>query len=448
LAPTSGRGGWAPVVHEPYTGAWQRNAEQSLDSVVAAPMVFVCVTKIMSDIGKVQLRLVRQTEDRVWVEAQSSAFSPVLKKPNRYQTRIKFVEYWIASKLLHGNAYALKARDARGVVTALYLLDPTRVCPLVTPNGDVYYELRRDDLSGVGPEVTGGGDVITVPSTEIIHDLMYALFHPLIGVSPIFACGMIAGQQQAIAAGSKSFFANGAQPGGILTAPGAISEKTAQELKEYWNTNFTGDNSGKVAVVGDGLKYERLTMSASDSQLIEQLNWSGQTICGCFGMPPYLAGIGPAPPFGPGPLLQLYYNETLQPLMTSLEVCMDEGLELPDPYGTEFYIPDLIWMDPAAQNVAAAEGIKGGGMAPDEARQRYYGLGKTAGGDTPYMQQQMFSLAALAERDAAAPFAKAAPAAPAVPAVTVESDDLVSKAAFIRATETALRGKGIEIHAG
>ena len=57
-------------------------------------------------------------------------------------------------------------------------------------------------------------------------------------------------------------------------------------------------------------------------------------------------------------------------------------------------------------------------LSPDEARQKYFGLGAVPGGDTPYMQQQMFSLRALAERDADAPFAKPAPPAPADPPET------------------------------
>jgi hypothetical protein len=49
-------------------------------------------------------------------------------------------------------------------------------------------------------------------------------------------------------------------------------------------------------------------------------------------------------------------------------------------------------------------------MSPDEARERYFGLGPVEGGDTPYMQQQMFSLKALAQRDKNDPFSKPAPA--------------------------------------
>jgi phage portal protein BeeE len=53
---------------------------------------------------------------------------------------------------VHGNTYVLKERDARGVVTALYLLHPRLVTVLVADDGSVYYELFRDNLSGLKGE--------------------------------------------------------------------------------------------------------------------------------------------------------------------------------------------------------------------------------------------------------------------------------------------------------
>ena len=38
-------------------------------------------------------------------------------------------------------------------------------------------------------------------------------------------------------------------------------------------------------------------------------------------------------------------------------------------------------------------------MAPNEARRRYFDLGPTEGGESPYLQVQNYSLAALAKRD-------------------------------------------------
>lgn len=421
-----GAGGWFPIVHEPFTGAWQLDIEVRADTALAYFAVFACTTLIASDIGKVRLRLVERDDEGIWTEIASAAFSPVLRKPNRYQTINKLIEQWIVSKLVQGNAYVLKQRDARGVVVALYVLDPARVTPLVTPDGAVYYELARDDLAGVPEDRTG----IVVPASEVIHDLMVPLFHPLIGVSPIYACGLAAYQGLAIQKGSTNFFANGSRPGGMLSAPGHIADDTAQRLKEYWEANYSGANAGRVAVLGDGLKYEPLTMTAVEAQLIDQLKWTAENVCSCFHVPAYMVGVGPPPPYANvEPLVQQYYSQCLQALMTAIEVSLDEGLELPPTYGTEFDVDDLIWMDTATKTKAAQDSIGSGAVSPNEARRKYYGLGPVEGGDTPYMQQQYYSLASLAARDLAAPVTGSTPP-PAPPTSEPGPDTGAVAAAF------------------
>lgn len=407
LRPLSpGRDGWFPIVREPYTGAWQRNDEIRPDSVLSYFALFSCVTLIASDIAKLGLRLVQQTADGIWEPIEAAAFSPVLRKPNEFQNRIKFIEQWLTSKLVHGNAYVLKRRDARGVVMGLYPLDPTRVTPLVAPDGSVFYELRRDDLAGVGATDMP----LTVPAREIIHDPMVCLFHPLIGVSPIYACGLAALQGLKIQSSSEQFFANGSQPGGILSAAQEIGDEQAARLKKYWEENFTGANAGRLMVVGYGLKYEPLSINAVDAQLIEQLKWTAENVCSCYHVPSYMIGVGPPPNYNNIEALnQQYYAQCLQSLIESLELCLDEGLELPKPYGTEFDLDDLLRMDTPTKTKAAADGVGAGCLSPNEARKRYFDLGPTAGGETPYLQVQNYSLRALAERDAADPFGKPIP---------------------------------------
>jgi phage portal protein BeeE len=147
-----------------------------------------------------------------------------------------------------------------------------------------------------------------------------------------------------------------------------------------------------------------------------------------------MIGVGPPPPYANiEPLLQQYYSQCIQSLLNNFEKSLDDGLGLLDPiggkqYGTEFDIDDLIWMDTATRTKAAADSIGSGGMSPDEARWKYLGLGRVKGGDTPYMQQQNYSLTALAERDANDPFAKTrpAPTAPPVPAANAMSADVVT----------------------
>ncbi|EHM01150.1 phage portal protein, HK97 family [Acetobacteraceae bacterium AT-5844] len=427
LAPVDNRGGWLGVVREAFTGAWQRNIEVKTADVLTFSAVYACVTLIASDIGKLGIKLVQRDADGIWSETTNPAFSPVLRKPNRYQTRIKFVEQWITSKLIHGNAYVLKERDGRGIVTSLYVLDPQRVTPLVAEDGAVYYRLNRDDLSGVG-------DGVTVPASEIIHDTMVALYHPLVGVSPIHACGLAAVQGLRIQHNSAHFFANGSNPGGILSAPGKISQETADRLKAHWQANYSGENVGKVAVLGDGLKYERTAIPPADAQLIEQLRWSGETVCSCYHVPPYMVGIGPAPTYNNIEALNAqYYAQCLQALIESLELCLDEGLGMassgPQQFGTELDIDGLLRMDTATQYKAIVEATGGAFMTPDEGR-RKLDLRPVTGGGTLYRQQQEFSLSALAERDRNKPFAKPATPAPAAPAPTANDNEAAQREAL------------------
>ena len=445
LSGAAGGGGLWRTIREPSTGAWQRNEDIRVETSLAYAPVFACVTLIASDIAKLRLRLVEQDDEGIWHETTNPAYSPVLRSPNRYQTFVKFAERWMLSKLLAGNTYALKQRDGRGVVVAMYVLDPARVTPLVAADGSVYYHCARDEMAGIEDLDPARGGGITVPASEILHDMMCPIFHPLCGVTPLYACGLAALHGQTIQQSSSKFFANGSQPGGVLTAPGQIANETAQRLKEYWEANFAGANVGRVAVLGDGLKYEAMTVNAVDSQLIDQLKWTADTVCSCFHVPAYMIGVGPPPPYANvEPLLQQYYSQCIQSLLTSFEAVLDRGLEFKTPsIGVEFDITDLLWMDTATRTKAAADAIGGTVMSPNEARWRYFGLGSVPGGASPLAQQQYFSLAALAQRDAGDPFKSSVAATIPVAADDDDTDAKTFAAALLPAVT-----KHLEAYAG
>lgn len=417
LNSVEGRGGWWPIVREPYAGAWQQNVEVQLENVMTFAAVYACVTVPANDIAKLRIKLMKQDEKdpAIWREVESPSFSPVLRKPNHFQNRIQYLHSWVVSKRMHGNTYVLLHRNNRGGeqhgnVVAMYVLDPTRVRPLVAPNGDVYYELKTDHLSSITEPA------VYVPAREIMHDRMNTLYHPLVGISPISACGLAAVQGLKIQNNSALFFSSGSNPGGVLTAPGVISQETADRLKAYWDENFTGANVGKVAVLGDGLKYEQMTMSAVDSQLIEQLNWTANNVCTAFHMPPYKIGIGPPPSYNNiDALNQQYYSETLQGDIESIELLHDEGLGLTrndESYGVELDVKNLSRMDTTSRVTAARDSLKAG-MTVNEVRREYYDLPSVTGGDAVYLQQQDFSIEALAKRDALPdPFGKTTPEPP------------------------------------
>ncbi|GJD41322.1 phage portal protein [Methylobacterium bullatum] len=423
LSTPDARGGWWPIIKESFTGAWQQNVEIRHDAVLSFHADFACKTLIASDIAKLRIKLVEQDDGGVWSEVKSPAYSPVLRKPNRSQNRIQFFESWVISKLQKGNTYVLKERDGRGVVVGLYVLDPNAVKPLVAPDGSVYYQLSRDDLAGVDDFDAA----VPVPASEIIHDRFNCLFHPLVGVSPIFANGLAAMHGLSIQENATRFFQNGSNPGGILTAPGAIADETAKRLKAHWDANYTGANVGKVAVLGDGLRYEAMSVKAVDAQLIEQLKWSADVVCSTYHVPPYKIGIGQMPAYNNVQALNTeYYSQCLQVLMESIELCLDEGLGIGEKLGTEFDTDNLLRMDSVTQ-MEVLEKSKGI-MSPNEQRKKL-DLKPKLGGNSPMLQQQEFSLEALAKRDAQAdPFGANTPEPKPVENVEPSEEEVEDKA--------------------
>lgn len=395
LSPIWGRdrgSGW-PIIREPYTGAWQQNAEITKDELSKFHAVFACVTLIANDIAKLPIHLVAKDANGIWTETENAAYSPVLTRPNRYQNRIQFIEHWVLSVLLHGQCTILKRRDRRNVVVELYILDPSKVRPLLSESGEVFWELSPDSLSKVREQ-------IVVPATEIISDRINTLFHPLIGVSPLAAASLSVTQGREIQTSAVAHFANAARPAGMLTAPGAISDETAQQIREHWKSAYSGKNAGRVAVLADGLTYSPFpSIDAASSQMIEQLRWSAEVVCSVFHVPHFMVG-GDLPSYDSVEMLtQAYYGQCLQARIEAMELALDEGLNVPRNLGVEFALEALLRLDAKALIEAESMAIAGSIKTTNEARRRL-NLPPVLGGDSVLSQQQYYSLEALAKRDA------------------------------------------------
>jgi len=393
---TGVRGGWSPIIRESYPGAWQNNDPLTSENALANPSVFGVVSRIAQDIAKIAPPLLLELDDNgFWFETTNSAYTPVLRRPNRYQTPQQFYEQWMLSKLLYGNTYVLKERDERGVVKAIYILDPLKVIPMVAPDGSVYYELQSNELAGL-PQAT---KPVVVGASDLIHDRWNCLWHPLVGVSPLYAIGGAVTQAQAIQASSTTFFAKGGRPAGMLVAPTKLDPASAERIKSTL-ANF---KTGEIMLTDQGMTYHDIGGSAVDSELIAQLGWTEEKICEVFGMPISILNSNKQPPYANAEASQLQYkSQCLEPHLASIAACLGDGLELPLYLSLEFDDTLLIWMDTATRTTAAKTAIAAG-MSVNEVRDTYYGLGPVPGGDMPYLQQQYYPISELADRAASAP---------------------------------------------
>lgn len=397
--PVNGGDVWH-TIHEPFTGAWQRNEEieVSKNDQIRHHAVFACVSLITRDIGKLKIKTKRKVNGVSQV--CTSCINPLLAKPNDFQNWQQFAEAWATSKATSGNTYVWKVRNIYGEVWKLQILNPERTKPLVDPTGNVFYQVRKDRLFDLDEDVV-------FPASEIIHDRFNCFYHPLVGLSPITACALSASQGISIQRNAQAFFANASRPSGILVTPGSISPENAKLMRDEWNANYSGSGTGRTGVLGDGVTYQPISVAAQDAQLVEQLKLSGEVICTAFSVPSFKIGLSAAPSGKISDLNDIYYSDCLQHYIESIETLLNQHLDLEDGVEVEFDLKALLRMDSSSQMSFLKEGIGAAILSPNEARAEL-GYAAVSGGESPMIQQQNYSLAAIAKRDGSAdPFAKA-----------------------------------------
>lgn len=151
-----------------------------------------------------------------------------------------------------------------------------------------------------------------------------------------------------------------------------------------------------------------------------------------------MIGIGPTPTADIDKLMNIYYSLTLQRHFEDIEVLLDEGLELPKPFGTEFDTDNLMRMDTGAQVLAVRDIVGAGVMSPNEGRKRF-DLSPVKGGEAPFLQEQNWPIGILAARDTPVR-PPTAPADTTSPAADAQSANDNAAAQARRLLETVTKG--------
>lgn len=114
-------------------------------------------------------------------------------------------------------------------------------------------------------------------------------FDGLVGYSPIAMAKNAIGLAIATEEFGSKFFANGAAPSGVLEHPGTI--KDPSKVREAWQSQFGGSaNSGKVAVLEEGMKYTPISISPEQAQFLETRKFQINEIARIFRVPPHMVG--------------------------------------------------------------------------------------------------------------------------------------------------------------
>ena len=253
-------------------------------------------------------------------------------EPNPEMTSFVFRETLMSHLLIWGNAYAQIIRDGAGRVLGLYPLLPDKMDVQRDDCGNIYYVYSRN--SDENPMFKEYGD-IRLKAEDVLH-IPGLGFDGLIGYSPIAMAKNAVGMTLACEEYGASFFANGANPGGVLEHPGVL--KDPSKVRESWNSVYRGvNNAHKIAVLEEGMKYQQIGIPPEEAQFLETRKFQINEIARLYRIPPHMVGDLDKSSFSNIEQQSLeFVKYTLDPWVIRWEQSLQRSLLLPGEKGKYF----------------------------------------------------------------------------------------------------------------
>ena len=348
--------------------SWTIGTGTSASGVVVSPQtamqsaaVYSSVKVLAESIGMLPLNLYRKEANNARTLLLDHPLHVLCHdQPNEWMTSVEFWEMMVMSLNLRGNAYAYINRNRSGQVVELLPLQPDMVQVEMSTDFQLEYRISMPDGAfkrlGVG---------------EVFH-IRGLTLNGWLGISPITYARESIGLALATERFGGQLFKNGAKMGGVLEHPGKLSKESYERIKTSFDEAHSGDNAHKTALLEEGMKFARISLSANDSQFLETRKYQRSEIAAIFRVPPHMIGDLERATFSNIEQQSLeFVNYSLMPWLVRIEKAIKRNLMTPDERKTmtaKFNVSGLLRGDASARSALYHNGILDGWMTRNEAR--------------------------------------------------------------------------------
>ena len=335
---------------------YQTKSGQAVNNTTALSIasVHACVRVIADGIAGLGLKLYKddgQNRDQIIIHYATA----LTNEPNPYQTKYDFTKYMTSHLALTGNAYAFINRDVRNIGIELHPIAPQYVTP-VMQDGLLFYKVT---LAGYPP---------MIPATEMLHFKGMCGDNPLVGLSPVVLHAETLGIDLAAISQSAGVYKNGVLKF-LLTSDAQIKIDQAGPLKKSLDDVI--DGASRSAVLPNGIKMEKLSLSPEEAQYLETRKFSSEEIARIFGVPASMIGATAGIKSSVEQEYQDFYARTLMSYAINIEQELARKLLTENDKLTYYFKFNFNSLLRASANERADyynKGIRGGWLSRNEAR--------------------------------------------------------------------------------
>ena len=323
-------------------------------------VVLGCVSLLADSVASMPLRAYTIGKDGQRV---MRPLPDVLADPDPESNTYELIHQVMASLALHGNAYVKIDRDRSGNMIGLVPLHPYQM--QVLPTGDMtgrrYLHLGNE-----------------MDREDMLHLRWFTPPQSLVGISPLNQSRNLVGLAIAMDRHLAQFYGEGATPSSILMTDQKLTLDQARIIQGTWEA--THKRHRRPAVLSDGLKWQPITTSAADQQMIQTREQIIRDIARIFRVPSHLIGaMGDNQTYQNVEQASLnFLTHTIAPWIRRLETAISTILDPED--DVAFDTSTLLRTDALTRARVNELNIKMGARSPNEVRQ-IEGMEPYIGGD-------------------------------------------------------------------
>lgn len=284
-------------------------------------------------------------------------------RPNSEMVASVFWSTMLSHLVAAGNAYAMKLPASDELVEApeLWIVAPETVTPM-RRDGQVAYRILLD-----------GGEVV-LPASQVLHVRDYALDGGVVGHSAVSLLRNALGISLAAQEYQARMFRQGATPKGVLSVDEVLEPEDAVTIRDQWQATYGGiENAGRIAVLDRGARFQSISQTNDQAQLVEQREFGATEIASILNIPPAMIGAkGASLTYQNAQQNDLHFLKfTLRPWLQYIEDALNAD---PDYFGMasawvpRFNTDEIVRPDNTARAAWYSAGINDGWLSVNDVR--------------------------------------------------------------------------------
>lgn len=247
-------------------------------TALQAVTAFACARVISEGLAQVPFRIM-QTKDRSRLPAVDHAnYDLIAHQPNEWMTSFELRELIGIHLAFAGRAYLVKVRGRGGRIAELLPYEPSMV------------RVKREGWSlRYWVRLEGGGEQ-EIPAADMWH-LRGPSWNGWQGLDGVKLAAEAIGLAVATEEHGARLFANGAQPGGLLSSDAVLNPEQRAALRDSWQATQGGlRNAHKTAVLWGGMKWQPMVQQNDQAQYLETRRMQVEEVCRAFRVLPIMVG--------------------------------------------------------------------------------------------------------------------------------------------------------------